>query len=301
VKILVTGANGMLGTALVEVLSENHEVTGVDIGEADIRIRKEVEELVLGTGPELVVHAAANTDVDGCELDERSAYLTNGIGTGNVALACARVGAICMYVSTDFVFDGEKKGPYDEFDAPNPINVYGKSKYMGEVLLARALPRHYIVRTEWLYGRKGKNFVDEIIKRAVSSGKLKVVDDQVGSPTYALDLARMMAAMLEKMPPFGIYHLTNAGSCTWYEFALEILSVAGLSSVPVERTSQEEIGRPARRPRNSVMRNLLYELEGFPPARHWREALLDYMRTVHAKRTNLAGTSIENRETEAGN
>jgi dTDP-4-dehydrorhamnose reductase len=290
VKILITGAQGMLGRALGEILSLDHEVSGVDIQDADIRVSGDIERLIVRTRPELVIHAAANTDVDGCEKNENDAYAANALGTKNVAVACRKAGARCMYVSTDFVFDGEKETPYSESDLPNPINVYGRSKYMGEALLARALPDHYILRTEWLFGGGGRNFIDEIIKRARREGKLRVVDDQRGSPTYTRDLAEMIRNMLTRMPPSGIYHLTNGGACTWYEFAREILSLVGLSHVSMEPVSQEEIKRPAKRPRNSVMRNLAYEREGFPPARHWREALLEYLRAVHGVQPDLAAT-----------
>jgi dTDP-4-dehydrorhamnose reductase len=286
----------MLGKALVEVLSRDHQVSGADIEEADIRLQGESENLVSMVKPELVIHAAANTDVDGCELDEKAAYLSNGIGTRNIGLACAKVNAVCMFISTDFVFDGEKKDAYDELDDPNPINTYGRSKYMGEVLLSSVLIRHYILRTEWLYGTGGKNFVDQIIKKAREDGQLRVVTDQVGSPTNTLDLAEMIANMIKQLPPFGVYHLTNGGSCSWYEFAKAILSLVGLSDIPVNPVSQEAIGRPARRPHNSVMKNLMYELQGFTPARHWKDALVDYIRRVYGDQPNLMSTAIEDSE-----
>lgn len=288
----------MLGTVLVEVLSRSHDVSGIDIEDADIRNRDEIAALIAGRAPELVVHAAANTDVDGCEGDERGAYLANGTGTANVGFGCRKAGAACLYISTDFVFDGEKETPYDELDMPRPINIYGRSKYMGEVLLSRTLPEHYIVRTEWLYGRKGRNFVDQIIAKAGELDHLQVVDDQFGSPTYALDLAEMIAAMADDPPPYGIYHLTNSGRCSWYEFARTILSLVGLGNVEVKPVTQEVIARPARRPRNSELRNLMYTLHGFPPARHWREALVDYIKSEHGSRldlTALTGTDTERR------
>lgn len=295
-RVLVTGAQGMLGYALVEVLSRDHAVIGVDIEDADIRIQSDMERVVLEVKPEIVIHAAANTNVDGCELDEKAAYLTNGIGTRNVGLACAKAGASCMLISTDFVFDGEKKGAYDELDLPNPINIYGRSKYMAEVLLRRVLIEHYIVRTEWLYGRGGKNFVDEIIRRGREQGELQVVNDQVGSPTHTADLAGMIANMLSQPTPFGIYHLTNRGSCTWFEFAKTILALVDLSGIQVNPVTQEAIGRPAKRPRNSVMRNLMYELQGFPPARHWKEALIDYIQSAYREKLDLTHSAAKDDE-----
>ncbi len=279
----------MLGSALVEVLSRDHQVVGVDIDDADIKLQAEAEDMVKTVGPELVIHAAAITDVDGCESDERSAYLTNGIGTRNIGLACAKVNAACMLISTDFVFDGEKESPYDELDAPSPINSYGRSKYMGEVLLSRVLSRHYILRTEWLYGEGGRNFIDTIIGRAKAEGELQVVNDQLGSPTYTIDLSEMILNIVNKFSPCGIYHLTNSGACTWFEFAQTILSLVGLPDIPVKPVTQETIGRPARRPRNSVLRNLMYELQGFPPAPHWRDALVGYLQKTPG-RAKLTGT-----------
>lgn len=290
-KVLVTGANGMLGSNLVEVLSAEHDVTGVDIEDGDLRVGEEVLRLVSNACPDIVIHTAANTDVDGCEQDGDAAYLANGIGTCHLGLACAKYNAVCMYVSTDFVFDGEKKTPYDESDRPDPINIYGRSKYMGEVLLSRVLTRHYILRTEWLYGIRGRNFVDQIIKRAAERGSLEVVNDQTGSPTLTQDLSDMIAHMVNRMPPYGVYHLTNGGACTWFEFAKTILSLVGLSDIPVLPVTQETIGRPARRPRNSAMNNLMYMHQGFPPARHWKDALIDYIQKVHGERLNLTGTS----------
>ncbi len=286
----------MLGSALVEFLSRNHVVTGIDIEDGDIRHRGEISALIAGHAPEMVVHAAANTNVDGCERDEREAYLANGIGTANVAYGSRKAGASCLYVSTDFVFDGEKETPYDELDTPNPINIYGRSKYMGEVLLARNLPEYYIVRTEWLYGRKGSNFVDQIIAKAGELDELRVVDDQFGSPTYALDLAEMIAAMADDPPPYGVYHLTNGGRCSWYEFAKTILSLVGLGSVRVRPVTQEDIGRPARRPRNSELSNLMFTLQGFPRARHWREALVDYIKTMYGNQLDVTALSVTDTE-----
>lgn len=288
----------MLGKALGECLSKDHEVTGADIEEADVREYGEVERLLRSERPGIVIHAAANTDVDGCEENEDSAYAVNSLGTWNVARACGRTGSACMYVSTDFVFDGEKETPYDESDLPNPVNVYGRSKYMGELLLTRTLPSHYIMRTEWLFGAGGRNFVDQIIKRARADGRLRVVDDQRGSPTSTSDLAQLIRELLGRLPPAGIYHLTNAGACTWHEFAREILSLVGLSHVPVLPATQEEMKRPARRPRNSVLSNRKYELLGFPAARHWREALVDYLRAAYSVAPDLASTGGEGRSWE---
>lgn len=273
-RIMITGASGQLGTDLVDVLSE-HELYPVDIEELDITDYTDVVRQVTGFEPDIVIHAAAYTDVDGCELNPDRAYQVNAIGTQNLALACQRADAAMLYVSTDFVFDGSKQAPYLEFDDPNPLSVYGRSKLAGERYVTSLLHRHYVCRTAWLYGWYGANFVKTVLRLAEEQTELKIVNDQFGSPTFSRDLARKLGAITVS-GQYGIYHTVNEGSCSWFEFAREILKLAGKSEVKVKPIATEKLGRPAPRPAYSVLRNFSLEMRGFAPFRPWREALEEY-------------------------
>jgi dTDP-4-dehydrorhamnose reductase len=243
--------------------------------------------------PDIVIHAAAMTDVDGCELDSKKAYKINAEGAKNVALACRSAGAALIYISTDFVFDGKKKSAYKETDKTNPLSIYGDSKLKGELAVKKALKRYFILRTSWLYGRNGKNFVDTIITKAKSEKLLKVVDDQVGSPTYTKDLAKAIHALLQRIQPrpghpaglyrpglgigFGVYHVSNSGAVSWFNYAREILKLAG-SGTKVIPISSKELARPANRPAMSVLDNTKFvKLTGYK-MRSWQKALKDYVR-----------------------
>lgn len=273
-KVVVTGAEGQLGRDLVDALSGTHEIYPFDL-DLDVTDYQKVMSTIPGIKPDVTIHGAALTDVDGCELDSDRAFLVNAIGTANVALACREAGARMVYVSTDFVFDGKKTDPYTEFDETNPLSVYGKSKLAGENYVASLLHDYYIVRTAWLYGKNGKNFVETILRLAAEQPDLKVVDDQIGSPTYSHDLARKIAEVIETSW-YGLYHVTNSGSCSWFEFAKAILEQAGQSKIPVKPIKSDELGRPAPRPRYSVLRNYVLELRGFSPMRDYRAALAHY-------------------------
>ncbi len=275
-KILVTGAAGMLGRALREVLGVEHEV--IPLARADLDVTDlEATRVALGQGkPQVVIHAGAWTDVDGCERDPDRAWRVNALGTRNLAVGCQEAGAACCYISTDYVFDGSKPDPYTEFDAPNPISRYGGSKLAGERYVQALTPRHWIVRSSWLFGPGGKNFVKTILAKARAGEDLRVVDDQVGSPTYTCDLVRAIGHLLSA-PRYGVWHLTNSGVCSWYDFAASILETTGLTATRLEPISSKELDRPALRPRNSVLRNYCWELEGWPPLRPWADALTDYL------------------------
>ena len=275
-KILVTGAGGMLGQALREQLSLEHEV--VPLAQADL----DVTDLgatcsVLGRAkPQVVIHAGAWTDVDGCERNPDRSWRVNALGSRNVAVACQDAGAACCYLSTDYVFDGEKPDPYTEFDRPNSISCYGASKLAGERYVQTLTARHWIVRSSWLFGPGGTNFVKTILTKARAGEALRVVDDQVGSPTYTHDLAGAIRHLIAG-PCYGIWHLTNRGSCSWYDFAAAILEATGLGGARLEPITSKDLNRPAPRPRNSVLRNYCWELEGWPPLRPWSDALRDYL------------------------
>jgi dTDP-4-dehydrorhamnose reductase len=275
-RILVTGAAGMLGQALRGELRLEHEVIPLAHADLDITNLGAILSALGRAKPQVVIHAGAWTDVDGCERDPDRSWRVNALGSRNLAVACQEAGAACCYLSTDYVFDGQRPDPYTEFDAPNPISRYGASKLAGERYVQTLTPRHWIVRSSWLFGPGGRNFVKTILAEARAGQDLKVVDDQVGSPTYTHDLARAISRLIGG-PHYGVWHLTNSGSCSWYDFAAAILEAAGLGGTRLLPITSKELDRPAPRPRNSVLRNYCWELEGWPSVRHWSDALRDYL------------------------
>jgi dTDP-4-dehydrorhamnose reductase len=283
-RVLVTGAEGMLGRDLVEILSGRFEVAGIDIGDADITRPDEIRNAIRERDPGFIVHGAAYTDVDGCEADTDTAYRVNAVGTRNVVRCAAELDVPILYVSTDFVFRGDRVAPYREYDPTGPISEYGYSKLAGEFFVRHLHRKFYIVRTAWLYGRHGKNFVDTILCAARENGALRVVDDQVGSPTYTRDLAAKIEELIGAVAGYGIYHVTNGGSCSWYDFAGKILDVAGMDDVTLEPISTAESGRAAARPAHSVLENRALRLEGIKPLRPWEEALAEYLRDADLER-----------------
>jgi dTDP-4-dehydrorhamnose reductase len=281
-RIAVTGANGILGRAVCRRLAQRCDVVPLDIEDADITDRAAIRSVIQATDPDAVVHCAAFTDVDGSESQGDIAHRVNALGTRNTALACAAAGSSMLYLSTDYVFDGEKGQPYDEFDPPHPLNLYGRSKLAGEICVRSLLPAHYIVRTSWLYGSGGRNFVTAILSQADRGRPLRVVDDQIGSPTYAVDLAEAIEVILGS-EAFGTYHVTNAGECSWRQFAIAILEHAGIGGVDVLPITTAEANRPAARPAYSVLRNFIFqETFGFS-LRPWTAALGAYLLEVKAR------------------
>jgi len=286
-KILITGISGMLGVDLYQALGEEHEVVGLDtrdfpcapfppVNKVDITELEVIKELFFQLAPHFVIHTAAYTGVDGCERNPDRAHRVNALGTRNIALACQKKNIPLVYVSTDFVFNGKKNYPYTELDKPHPLNVYGKSKLAGENHVRSLLDRYFIVRTSWLYGRYGKNFVETILKLAEEKEELTVVDDQVGSPTYTKDLAQKMKNLLSSRS-YGIYHVTNSGSCSWYEFAKEILKLAGIKGIKVKPITSKELNRPAPRPQFSVLKSSSSRPGAGNTMRPWKEALKEYL------------------------
>ncbi|HEX6381578.1 MAG TPA: dTDP-4-dehydrorhamnose reductase, partial [Acidimicrobiia bacterium] len=225
-RIMVTGAGGQVGSEVAAHVP-HHDVIALDHGSCDLADRESVELAVVSAAPAAVVNCAAWTDVDGCEADPERAVLVNALGVRHLAVACARVGAHLVHVSTDYVFSGEKDGPYDEWDEPDPRSVYGRSKLGGEREVARHAGSWAIARTSWVFGRRGRNFVDTILGRARKGLPLRVVDDQRGCPTYAPDLAGALARLAVERRP-GIYHVTNQGACTWHDLAVASVELAGL-------------------------------------------------------------------------
>lgn len=276
-RVLVTGAQGMLGLDLTEALSGRYEACGRDIDDFDITREKETMDAMTEIRPDIVIHAAAYTDVDGCESHIDVAHVVNGGGTKNVAAACRELGSKMVYISTDYVFDGTKSGAYSEEDPTCPINTYGRSKLEGERWVHTLVGQFAIVRTAWLYGMGGKNFVKTILMLAREEGALSVVSDQVGSPTYSVDLSQAIRVLLEKGCR-GIYHITNGGTCSWCEYAREILALSGLNDVPVHPISSDQLDRAAKRPHNSVLGRRKFERETGHRMRSWREALRDYLK-----------------------
>jgi dTDP-4-dehydrorhamnose reductase len=269
----------MLGSALVPCLEPDHIVKGVDLRDFDIRDGSATERVLLDLRPDLVIHLAAYTDVDGCEEHPQRAEETNALGTWHMARACAQIGAVLLYVSTDYVFDGRLDRPYREDDCPHPINVYGQTKFRGEQHVQALVRRHFIVRSSWLYGPQGKNFVATILRMAKGHEELRVVSDRCGSPTYTHHLAGKLTQLL-RVNEYGVYHITGAGECSWLEFARAIVELADQRPVRVVPITSQELGRRARRPANSLLENrrLLESHLGALP--HWSEGLRQYLAEV---------------------
>lgn len=272
----MTGAAGMLGRDVQEeARALGHEVLAFSRQELDVTDQPAVRRAVRECRPDCVINCAAYTNVDGAEEEAERAVAVNALGVRNLAAACREMDVVLVHFSTDYVFDGQKSTPYTIFDRPAPLNVYGRSKLMGEEYLRLIGPRHYLVRTSWLFGAGGRNFVETILRLAREKGEISVVDDQRGCPTYTRDLARAVLD-LAATGAYGTYHVTNAGSTTWYGFAGEILRAAGVSAV-VRPATSAELSRPAARPANSVLDPFpLRETLGYllPP---WTDALARYL------------------------
>lgn len=274
-KILITGVNGMLGQDLVSCLHK-YEIMGCDIYELDITNLSMVKSILFTFKPDIVINCAACTDVDGCETNIDHAFSVNGLGPRNLAVVCNELNIPLVHFSTDYVFDGKGSSPYKEWDNVDPQSIYGKSKLLGEQYVRQLTNKYFIIRTSWLYGDNGKNFVQTMLRMAKERDQIGVVNDQQGSPTYTGDLAKAVAQLIQTNA-YGTYHLTNSGSCTWYEFTLEIFKQAGIAGIQVKPITTEEINRPAPRPRYSVMDNYIWRLQGFEPLRNYTYALREYL------------------------
>ncbi|GAX91991.1 dTDP-4-dehydrorhamnose reductase [Effusibacillus lacus] len=274
-RVLITGANGQLGTDLVSTLSDHHQIFGFGRQQLDITDLPQVLQVVQQIKPDAVIHAAAYTQVDEAESNQDRAYLANTYGTRNLAAAAQKVGAKLVYISTDYVFDGQSSIPYKEFDRTNPLSVYGKSKLAGEEMVKTLSDKYFIVRTSWLFGKHGHNFVNTMLKLAQLRNELSVVYDQTGSPTYSPDLAQFLKDLLVT-DKYGIYHASNTGMCSWYEFATAIFTEAGIE-VKVTPVETKNFPRPAQRPSFSVLDHTSIRLNGFAEFRHWKDALRDFM------------------------
>jgi len=276
-RVFITGCKGQLGTVL-EVALTNHTLAGCDLPDTDITDREAIQATIVNFQPDVVIHAAAWTDVDGCARDPDKAYLVNGVGTQNVALACATSDAAMVYISTNEVFDGTATRPYREWDALNPINPYGRSKAAGEWFTRNLLTRFYIVRTAWLYAPGGHNFPHRILELARERARLEVVDDEVGNPTYAPDLAAAIVSLIET-GAYGVYHLVNQGYCSRYEFAKELLHLSGMEDTPIESISLEEFERDSTPPKFAPLFNTAGAAHGVE-LRPWQDALKSFAQSL---------------------
>lgn len=266
-KILVTGSNGMLGQDLCPILEDNgFEVIETDVNTLDITNAGQVKSVLSENKPDIVIHCAAYTNVDKAEEDLQTAELINVTGTENIAEVCGKSGITLVYISTDYVFDGTKNSPYKPDDRTNPINNYGLTKYEGEEAVRSLCEKYYIARTSWLYGHHGRNFVETMLSLS-DKPEIKVVDDQIGCPTWTVELANGIVKLFSK--PYGTYHICGSGSTSWYGFAKEIFAQSGLN-VNLLPCTTEEFPRPAKRPAYSVMEN-----NGI--CRNWQAALKDYL------------------------
>jgi dTDP-4-dehydrorhamnose reductase len=282
----------MLGRDLMGVLISsfpNDEVFGWDIEEIDIQEEDDTVFKIERLRPDIVIHIAAYTDVDGCELNEEKALAVNAEGTKYMALAASRCRAKMVYLSTDYVFDGNKREPYLESDASHPLNVYGRSKLQGEQYVQALVKNGLIIRTQWLYGRYGKNFVASILQQARQKKVLSIVNDQMGSPTYTVDLAKAISLLIQ-FDAQGIFHVANSDFCTWYAFGQAILELSGMDKVKVIPISSEELGLPAVRPSYSVLNCQKLKKETGLTLRPWSEALKDYL-TTHRLTIDQPGAS----------
>ncbi len=272
-RIAVTGHKGQLGTALQTALA-GAELLGLDLPEHDITDAGAISEAIVEFQPDVVIHGAAMTNVDGCEREPELAYRINTLGSQNIALACGRCGAAMVHISTNDVFDGRLGRPYYEWDTPTPQSVYARSKAAAEFHVRTLLNRFYIVRTSWLYARGGENFITKIVRAADAHGQLRVVTDEVASPTYAPDLAKAIAQLI-RTGHFGIFHFANSGFCSRYDWAVKLLALSGRGHIPVQPITADQWQRAAQPPLYAPIPNLIGASLGIT-LRPWQDALRDY-------------------------
>lgn len=276
-RVFLTGSSGQLGTAIRACLADE-DVEPCDRPGCDVTDAAQIGAAIITARPDVVIHCAALTDVDGCARDPALAYRVNGLGTQNVALACAEAGAPLLYVSTNEVFDGTKNEPYAEFDAPRPLNPYGHSKLAGEWFVAHLLTRFYVVRTSWLYAPRGSNFVHRVLRHAEDNPArpLRVVTDEIASPTLVSDLAEAVVRLIATRH-YGIYHLTGAGHCSRYEWARKALDLAGRSATLLEPIARADFSRPSTPALYTALANHCAAALGIT-LRPWEEALAEFLR-----------------------
>lgn len=291
-KLLIIGGNGMLARAVAAQVPPGYDLHAVDLPEFDMTDSDQIDSIFDEIKPDIVVNCAAYTNVDSCETDQDLASQVNGTAVGYLASAARRVGTTLVHVSTDYVFDGLKDSPYKEDDPTGPQSVYGQTKLQGEeAILASGLDKYFIVRTSWLYGPKGNNFVETILRLASEREELRIIHDQVGSPTYTIDLAAAILTLIDVAAssqssypsPYGIYHFSNSGQCSWYEFAVEIVANAKFAGLPLQVKNitpirTEEYPLPAKRPAYSVFdKSKFINFTGAQPPQ-WQDSLKEYFK-----------------------
>jgi len=279
-KVLVTGATGQLGKDIIELLIEKgYEVFGYGRDQLDVTEIEQINIVFKTIKPDVVIHSAAYTKVDQAESEPDEAYRVNAFGTRNIAIASEEIGSKLVYISTDYVFSGDVDRPYNEYDLVNPINVYGKSKLAGEVMVRDFHSRFFIVRTSWVYGKHGNNFVKTMLRLAKEKDTISVVNDQIGSPTYTVDLASKIEEIFQTQK-YGIYHVSNSGSCSWYDFAKAIFEEYSIDWVEVIPIKSNQFLRMAKRPLNSVFDQTALRINGFNVMRNWRAGLKDFLKGI---------------------
>lgn len=276
-KVLVTGANGQLGYDVAkELYKQNITCYGATRQDFDIVDFEATEKFIINYMPDAVIHCAAYTDVDKAEDEQVLCYLVNVSATDNIAKICKKINAKMLYISTDYVFDGNKDGFYEVDDEPNPINVYGKTKLLGEQAVQKILDKYFIVRISWVFGEHGNNFVKTMLHLGKERKEINVIADQYGSPTNTIDLAPLLVEMIQT-EKYGIYHATNEGVCTWAEFAEEIFTIAGMD-VKVKHITTAEYPTRAKRPMNSRLSKKSLSINGFRVLTNWQSAVKKYIR-----------------------
>lgn len=279
-KVLVTGVKGQLGYDVVRELEKRgHEAVGVDIEEMDITNADQVDSVLKSTEPDAVIHCSAYTAVDRAEDEVDVCRRVNAEGTKNIATVCAELGCKMMYISTDYIFSGDGERPWEPDDEANPLNVYGQTKYEGEQEIKSRLDNYFIVRISWVFGINGNNFIKTMLRLGKENGAVKVVEDQIGSPTYTEDLSVLLVDMIES-DAYGQYHATNEGICSWYEFAKEIFRAAGMTNVQVTPVASGEFPVKAKRPFNSRMSKEKLVKNGFNKLPTWQDAVSRYVKEL---------------------
>lgn len=281
-KILITGSSGQLAKELISYISgfqdSNISLISKSSNELNICDKEKVISVINIIKPDVVINCAAYTDVEGCEKNIENAFNVNSLGPRNLAIACEMVNGKLVHISTDYVFNGNSFIPYKEFDLPNPINVYGKTKYLGEEYVKQFCKRYFIIRTSWLYGFYGKNFVKTILNKGKELGELKIVNDQIGSPTSARELTYHIFK-IALSDEYGIYHCSNNGQCSWYEFACKIIELSKLQC-NIKPITSEEFKTIAKRPNCSVLDNMMLRSTIGDNMSHWEEALKDFIQKL---------------------
>jgi dTDP-4-dehydrorhamnose reductase len=302
-NILITGAEGQLGSDVALILARDYNITRVDEKDFDITDFESTNNFITNKRPQIIIHTAAYTDVDGCEREKARAFKVNALGTRNLSVAAGNIDAKFFYISTDYVFDGEKKDAYYEYDSPNPLNIYGKSKLLGENFVKEQLNRFFILRIAWLYGKNGKNFIKKMLELAKEKEEIGVVNDQFGSPTWTVNVANQIRKLLPT-EFYGTYHCSSEGICSWFEFAFEIFKKIGYevekeekefvilklrsrnpkiktrNIIKLKRITSEEYKTAARRPKNSVLENYMLKLQNLDIMSHWKDSLTEFIKTL---------------------